>query len=527
MGKRPKLKLPRYLALNPEADILKVKTERNGLGALKTAIVLFLMLLQLTLFIVTYLYLVSFFKWYLIASLIASLITCIYVLSSNKNSQSKPIWILFLIICFAFSYVIYIIANERVFWSNNKKRYNHILTESYKYQASFEAIDADKIVLNECKYLEKSGNFVAYTGSDCKYYPSGVGFFDQMIEDLKEAKHFIFMEFFIISDGVLLERVLQVLEQKVNEGVDVRIIYDDLGSHGTIKSRTKRWIKKLGIKLYSFNKLLSKFSVLLNYRDHRKVVVIDGKVAYTGGVNLADEYVNEKRSHGYWKDCGVRMVGTAVDGYTLMFLRQWYFVSKTKEFDYQKYINITTKTENSSIFVPYADGLEYSDNIGKNSYVNMISNSNEKLYIMSPYYVVDDTINSLLINKAKAGVDVRLILPEVADKKLVYIISRNNAEKLVENGVKVYTMKNSFVHAKLMLNENSAIVGSINLDLRSFYQQFESSLYLNDPKVMADIGADFEDTFKKSTLVTKQNMRRNKFTFRLLAGIVNLISPFM
>lgn len=527
MEKKSKLKLPRYLAINPEADILKVKTERNGLGALKTAIILLLMLLQLDLFILTYLYLGLLFKWYLMASFIASLITCIYVLSSNKNSQSKPIWVLFLILCFAFSYAIYIIANEKVFWHSNEKRYNQILTESYKHQKSSEQVEATKSVVNESNYLEKAGNFVAYTGSDCKYYPSGVGFFDQLIEDIKGAKQFIFMEFFIISDGVLLERVLQVLEQKVREGVDVRIVYDDLGSHGTIKHKTKKRIKNMGIKLYSFNKLLSKFSVLLNYRDHRKIVVIDGKVAYTGGVNLADEYVNEKRTHGYWKDCGVRLTGPAVDGYTLMFLRQWYFVSNAKDFDYQNYINIATKTDNKSVLVPYADGLEYADNIGKNAYVNMISNSNEKLYIMSPYYVVDDTINTLLINKAKAGVDVRLVLPEVADKKLVYLISRNNAEKLSENGVKVFTMKNSFVHAKLMLNENSAIVGSINMDLRSFYQQFESSLYLNDDNVMADIEKDFLDTFNKSTLITKENMKRNRFAFRLLAGIVNLISPFM
>lgn len=503
-----------------------VKTERNSFGTIKTLFVVFAVMLQLVVFILGYLYLFSFFRWFNVFSFIMSIITSLYVLSTTKNSQSKPIWIFFILICSSFGYIIYILSQEKVFWAKHKKRYVKILDKSYKCLRSQEKYKATKEVLSESEYLKTAGKFNSFSNTKTKYFSSGAVFFDSVLEEIRKAKDFIFIEYFIISDGVLLKRFLSILEEKVKEGVDVRIIYDDLGSHGSFKRKTKKKIKSIGIRLLSFNKLLPKFSMFLNYRDHRKIVVVDGKVAFTGGANLADEYVNEKRLYGYWKDAGVKIEGLAVDGFTLMFLRQYEFIS-CKDEDYGKFLNKAEKHDNNSIIVPYADGLEYEANIGKNVYTNMIANASEKLYIMSPYFVIDDTINNLLINKAKSGVDVRIILPEIADKKLVYIISRNTAEKLVLSGVKVYAMKNSFVHSKVVLTENSAVVGSINMDLRSFYQQFESALYLNDKQTLIDIEKDFEDTFNKSTQFKKETLKRNKFSVRVIAGITNLISPFM
>ena len=517
----------KYLATNREADVLKIKTERNGLGLIKTLIVLLLIALQLTALILSAMYLVTFVHWFMLFSFVMTVITCVYVLSTNKNSQSKPVWIMFLLFCFSFGYIMYFISNEKIFWGSNKKKYKKILDESEKFVVQEKISCGKREFKNNCNYLMSAGNFVSFSNTSCKYFSSGTQYFDKVLEDIQNATSFIFIEFFIISEGVLLNRFLSILKQKVLEGVDVRIIYDDFGSHGTIKYRTKKAIKKAGIKLCSFNKVLPKFSVLLNYRDHRKIVVVDGKVGYTGGANLADEYVNEKRIHGYWKDAGVRLEGPAVDGLTLMFLRQWAFVSKNKSVEYGKYINLAKKSEDNDIVVPYADGLEYPNNIGKNAYTNMIANAKEKIYIMSPYFVIDDTITNLLINKALAGVDVKIILPEIADKKLVYVVSRNNVEKLISYGVKAYVMKNSFVHSKVMLTEFGAIVGSINMDLRSFYQQFENSLLLNGEKVLTDIQKDFDDTFLKSVQITPSNMKRNSFAFRLMAGVVNIISPFM
>ena len=526
MSKHIHLSLPQQKAPNTQIDVLKIKTERNHLGLLKTLLVVFLIFLQFAVLISSYLFFFAFFNWLITFSFIASLITCIYVLSTNKNSQSKPIWILFLVLCFSFGYIIYFISDERVFWHKHKKRYNKILLESNDLSTANINSPTSKSFENNCDYLKSVGNFNAYTNTHTEYFASGTTFFDEVLKELQNATKFVFMEFFIVSDGVLLKRFLSILEEKVKQGVDVRLIYDDLGSHGTFSRKTKKLIKKSGIKLVSFNKLLQKFSMLLNYRDHRKIVVIDGKIAFTGGANLADEYINEKRLHGYWKDAGVKMVGPATDGFTLMFLRQWAFATKT-EVKFESFINLAEPQQNNSVLVPYADGLEYDANIGKNAYTNMIANANEKIYIMSPYFVIDDTIKTLLINKARSGVDVRIILPEIADKKIVYIITRNNAEKLFEHGIKIYTMKNSFVHSKIMLTESSAIVSSINMDLRSFYQQFESAVLLNDSKVINEINLDFEKTFSYSNLLTKETLKRNKFTFRLIAGITNIISPFM
>jgi len=526
MSKQNHIIKPVIRATNNDIDILKIKTERNSFGVLKTLIVLLLIFLQFSLFLLSYLYFFAYSQWFWALSFGLSLVTCIYVISSNKNSQSKPIWVLFLLLCFAFGYIIYFISNEKLFWHKHKKRYNKILQRSYQFQKCQALTTSNIEVNNECNYLYNAGKFVTYNHTDTKYFSSGSSLFDSILADIEKAEKFIFIEFFIVSDGVLLKRLLNILEQKVKQGVEVKIIYDDFGSHGTFKRKTKKRIRKAGIELYAFNKLMPKFNVLLNYRDHRKIVVIDGKIAYTGGTNLADEYINEKRSHGYWKDCGIRLEGLAVDGFTLMFLRQYEFVSN-KQQEYQNYINLANASANTSLIVPYADGLEYSENIGKNVYTNMLANASEKIYIMSPYFVVDDTIRNLLINKAQSGVDVRIVLPEVADKKMVYIISRNNAEKLINYGVKVYVMKNSFVHSKLVLTENSAVVGSINMDLRSFYQQFESAIYLNDQQTLLDIQNDFLNTFDKSIFLTKSNLKRNRYSFRVSAGIVNLISPFM
>lgn len=514
------------LATRQDVDVVKIKTERNSLGVLKTMLVVLLILIQLAILVLSAVYISTVFQAIAIFSMIFTIITCLYVLSTNKNSQSKPIWILFLLTCFTFGYIIYFISSENVFWRKYKKPYEKILEKSYKYQSQNTVKVDNTIIEKEIGYLKSAGNFVAYKNTEVQYFPSGASMYDALLEDLKAAKDFIFMEFFIVSDGVLLNRIINVLKDKVKNGVDVRLIYDDFGSHGSLSRKMKKTIKKAGIQLFSFNKMLPKFNVLLNYRDHRKIVVVDGKVAYTGGVNLADEYVNEKRSHGYWKDCGIRLSGEAVDGLTLNFLRQYEFVTKKQE-KYEKYLKRFEKSENNSIFVPYADGLEYKENIGKNVYTNMIANANKKIYIMSPYFVVDDTITNLLINKAISGVDVKIILPDIADKKIVYLISRNNAEKLIKHGVKLYTMRNSFVHSKILLTENSVVVGSINMDLRSFYQQFEDAVYMNDSGVMKKIEMDFEETISKSMYIDKSLMKRNRLSFRMMAGIVNIISPFM
>lgn len=334
------------------------------------------------------------------------------------------------------------------------------------------------------------------------------------------------MEFYIISDGVLLNRILDVLTQKVNQGVDVRIIYDDMGCHGKIKRRTKKQIKLAGIKFMHFNRLVPVFNIALNLRDHRKIVAIDGKVAFTGGTNLADEYINEKQIYGYWKDEGILIEGEAVDNLTIAFLRQWEFLTN-ESVEYDKYINLFSTFKTGSMVVPFISGPEFRYSVAKDMYIQMISSAEEKLNIMTPYFVPEETIISLLISKAKSGVEINLILPGIADKKFVYVVSRDYAERLISSGVNIYTMNNSFVHSKIIANDSSVIVGSINMDHRSFNQQFESAVYTNDKKVLKDVENDFKNTIEVCTKITPDRRKRNNIFYRVFAGLFRLISPFM
>ncbi len=379
---------------------------------------------------------------------------------------------------------------------------------------------------NNCEYLYSVGKFAAHTSSKTTFYPSGTKLYDAILDDIRTANDYIFMEYFIISDGVLLSRFLDILIDKAKSGVDVRIIYDDMGSHKTLKRRTKKLMRAAGIKLVTFNRLVPIINIALNLRDHRKIVCIDGRIAYTGGANLADEYINEKRMHGYWKDTGIKVVGSAVDNLTIAFLTQWQFITN-ENINYKHFIGKAEECKSDGVVVPFVSGPNYPHSIAQNMYANEISNAKEILYIMTPYFIPDETITNLLINKAKSCVDVRIILPDVADKKFVYIVSRNNAEKLMEYGIKIYTMTHSFVHSKIVLTENSAIVGSINMDLRSFNQQFESAILTNEKSTIEDITKDFVNTINHCELITSKNRKRNRVLYRILAGLFKLISPFM
>lgn len=508
-------------------NLLKVRTEGNNFGILKTLLIFVLFLIEIATMVFGGLFIISFLRGYMITAGVITIATCIYVLSSNKNSQSKAVWVMFLLIFFEFGYIIFYLSDEHIFFRKQKKKYDEIFKRVNNFQMGSDV--SKNLPLDtrrDVDFLQKTGNFAAYDGTDLTYFPSGAQLFDSVLEACRSAEKFIFMEFFIISDGALLTRFENIVKQKCEEGVDVRIIYDDMGSHQSFSRKTRKRLKSYGVKIFKFNQLISWFSFALNYRDHRKIVVVDGKVGFTGGANFADEYINEKTMHGYWKDAGLRLEGPGVDGLTLTFLRQWEFVSKTIT-EVSPYISEAKKTSNTAVVVPFADGLDYEKNIGKDTFSNIISNANQRLYIMTPYLVIDDVIFNLIKNKALAGVDVRLILPEVADKKPVYRVSRNNAEKLSDFGVKFYTMNKSFVHSKIILTENAAIIGSINLDLRSFYQQFENAVYFNDKAVMKDVQNDFDETIKVSTLITPKKYYRAKLRNRIIAGLLGIISPFM
>lgn len=510
-----------------DGKVVKIRTEGKGLGILKTLFVGVLILVQLTFLMLLYFGFINHFRWYQLIAFIFSLIAGVHVLSTDKTGQTKTVWVLFLVLFYSFGYIAYILSSEDIFFGWAKKRYKRIFARTARFTPQYVELNGvSDAVKRDTEYLWNVGKFAPYTNSRLKYFSSGAQLFDDVLEKLKMAEKFVLIEYFIIGDGVLLNRIYDVLSAKVKQGVDVRIICDGMGSHGTFSYKARRRFKKAGIKLYRFNRIVPRFTFALNLRDHRKIVVIDGKVAYTGGCNLADEYINEKRMHGYWKDTGLRVEGRAVEGLTLTFLRQWEFVTKKAE-DYSPFLSLAESFENASAVVPYADGKDYQSPIGKGVYYNIIAGAREKVYIMTPYFVPDEDTANLLAQKALSGVDVRLILPDVPDKSYVYRVTVDNAEKLMKFGVKVYKMRHAFVHSKIVLSENCAAVGSVNIDLRSFYNQFENGVYTNDESVLGELNADFDETFNACYAITEENASRRKRSLRIIASVLRLFAPLM
>lgn len=505
------------------AGVVKIRTEHNGLSLLKTMLTLFLVFLQLGIILSLNFFFMIGLKWYLITLFVISIITAVSVLLSHRSSQAKVVWVLFILVFFMFGFVVYFMSDDKIMYHRARKRHHKIFDDSAKFCKPYEEYPADGEMLKNCRYLQSAAGFVPYTNTKVKYFPSGASMFDDALREMESAEKFVFIEYFAVADGVLLKRVWDILERKLKEGVDVRIIYDDMGSR-VLSLKTRKMMRKAGAKIRVFNRLLSRFSFALNYRDHRKIIVIDGKTAYTGGCNLADEYINEKRMYGYWKDTGLRLTGEAADAMTLSFLRQWEYIVK-EPVDYAPFIGNSVPEESTSVVLPYVGGPEFEYPICKSVYQNLICSAKEKLYIMTPYFVPDDDIMQDIINCAQAGVDVRIVLPSIPDKYYVYILTKEYAERLVSYGVKVYYVEDAFVHGKVVLTEKLAAVGSVNFDMRSFYQQFENAVLTDDEGVRQDVEADFNQTFKDSILAGQP--QKKSFVKRVIVSALRIVAPLM
>lgn len=518
MNDNGRIKKPR----SSQPEVLKIKTEQRSVGRLKTALVLFLIALQAAIIAFFYYVLAQLFQWYLILSLVLALLCSLAIVSSKRrNTSTKAIWVIIVLVCFPFGYIVYFLSDVDVFFAWQKRRYHKIFKAHIPSDGV--ALPLEGRVKEDCAFFKNCGGFEVFDKSEGEYFPSGGLLFDDVLSRLERAEKFIFLEYFIIADGVLLKRMLSILYEKAAAGVDIRVIYDDMGSGGLFSRKTRKAMRAAGIKVMTFNKLIPVFNIGLNFRDHRKIVVIDGKVAYTGGANLADEYTNEQRMYGYWKDTGVRVEGAAVDGFTRIFLQQWEFLTRKTQ-DIGQFSGLYDEVEGGGVFVPYSCGLDINAPMAREAYVNVIAKAQERLYIMTPYLVPDDAIMNLLINKAKSGVDVRVILPQIPDKAYVYRISLSNGERLREGGVKVLHMRDSFVHSKVMLADYCAIIGSINLDMRSFYQQFESALYTDNGAILKAVLADFEETFAECEPIKKP---RKGIIMKLFDMFLQMVSPLM
>lgn len=375
------------------------------------------------------------------------------------------------------------------------------------------------------EHIYKASNMPAYINTDVEFLNSGERFFEKLKQELKQAKQYIFMEYFIIDKGEMWNEIQQILVDKVNSGVEVRLMYDDLGTISKLPSNFAKKLKKLGIKCEKVNEYSSATSSIYNNRDHRKITVIDGKVGFMGGANLADEYINKIQPYGHWKDSAVCIKGEAVKNLVCLFLQIYDIQTKSVEL-FDKFTQ-NTSTPTDGVVCPFGDGPTYwyGEHIAENVLLNLIARANDYIYITTPYLIIDAKLKSALVNASNRGVDVRIITPHVPDKKFIFKITRSSYRALQKAGVKILEYKPGFVHAKQMVvDDKFALVGTINLDYRSLIHHYECGALMYKTNCIKDIKQDFENMF--TDCVDMTGFKQNVFT-RMLCALVKLYTPLL
>ena len=466
-----------------------------------------------------------------IFNLLARLISggvILFLINKDEEAGYKMMWILLIFITPLFGGITYIIFGDK---NPSKKLKSKILKQSknipnQENTTSYE--DVPKLIKSQLHYIEKEG-FPVHGNTQTTYYKLGEDNFDALLEDLKKAKHFIFMEYFIVDQGQMLDQLVDILERKVKEGVEVRFMYDGFGTLLTLPRDYDKVLKAKGIQAVAFNPIIPTVALVMNNRDHRKITVIDGCIGYTGGINIADEYINLKQRFGHWKDTGIRLEGNAVWNLTTMFLSTWHAWSKTAV-NYDKYHPRFYQNEvikSDGIIVPYGDSPLDNSPVGQDVYLNIINQASDYLYICTPYLIINETLQAALILASKRGVDVRICTPGIPDKKLVFRVTRTYYEPLIDAGVKIYEYTPGFLHAKsFVCDDIIATVGTINMDYRSLFLHFECGVYLYQTSTIKDIKDDFLNVIDVSQNITKEMVVKGRFK-GFLESILRIFAPLL
>ena len=468
---------------------------------------------------------------FLAAHMLFSVGMVLYLFVCEMDATGKLSWLI-LIMLFPLPATVFLwLSQHDVGHRKLKRRVTQLIGETRLMLPQDENVmKADALVISGtddlCRYINRSGCFPICGNTDVRYYPTGEETFEALLEELSRAEQFIFLEFFIIDEGVMWGRVLKILADKVAQGVEVRLLYDGMCEMSTLTADYPLRLAKLGIKAKPFSPIKPFLSTYYNYRDHRKVLVIDGKTAFTGGVNLADEYINAVERFGYWKDCGIILKGDAVSSFTLMFLQMWN-ISEEKP-DWEKYMVRFPVHGASGYVMPYADIPLDDDKVGENVYMDILYRARSYVHIMTPYLVLDNEMETALKYAAERGVDVKLILPGIPDKKTAYALAKTHYSGLTRAGVRIYEFSPGFMHSKVFVSDgDKAVVGTINLDYRSLYHHFECAAYLYQTDCISQIEHDFRETLKQCRPVTEESIRSEKLYYKISGTFMKLIAPLM
>lgn len=462
-----------------------------------------------------------------------SAIMVIGLLNSKINPTAKITWLIVIMLLPVFGVFLFIYIQSDIGHRALKKRVDQIIGETKeRIPASEDVMDRfsgeDRGAASLARYMRRSGCHPVYEKTAVTYFPLGEDKFAEMLRQLKAAEHFIFMEYFIVEEGIMWGQILEILAEKAAQGVDVRVMYDGTCEFALLPHDYPKRLRALGIKCKMFAPVTPFASTHYNYRDHRKILVIDGHTAFNGGINLADEYINQKARFGHWKDTAVMLKGEAVKTFTLMFLQMWSIDEKTDESPhFLAYPSFPAK-EAKGYVIPYGDCPLDDDKLGERVYMDILNRSLEYVHIMSPYLILDGETETALRFAAERGVEVILLLPGIPDKAIPYALAKTHYSPLLSSGVKIYEYTPGFVHAKVFVSDDrEAVVGTINLDYRSLYHHFECATYMYATDCIPKIEADFQATLAKCRQVTMETVRRERLRVKLTGYLMKVVAPLM
>lgn len=447
------------------------------------------------------------------------------IVISPENPGMKLSWLIIVGIFPIFGSITYIIFGNTKSYEQLKRR-----VEKGRENISGSKVDDSKIIAKQegnlkrvVTYLSTYNDFPVYENTEVDYIPLGDDILQSFIKDIRSAKKSIYLEFFIISTGVMWDMLKEELMIKAKEGLDVRIIYDDVGSTTKMPIREIREVKKAGVKVARCNPVLPKLSLIYNSRDHRKIMIIDDTIGYMAGINIGDEYINVYHRAGFWKDVGFRAVGEGVHGMTKIFMEMWTTITDEKE-NLDEHIP-TKSPESEGIVLPFAEVPGDDELVMKTTFMQLIWGAKESIEITTPYLILDNEMSEALIAAAKRGVDVRIVVPGIPDKRLVYEITKSTFYEYVKAGIKIFLYNPGFIHAKMLLfDRKTSIIGSMNQDFRSMYLQFESATLFTSTKVAKEMGRDLDEIYMVSTRVNEKDAKRSIFQ-KIRQGFLRILAP--
>lgn len=455
----------------------------------------------------------------------------LYIINKYESPEFKLPWVIIMMLFFvigAFAFILLASNEQNKKLAKKFKKNKNELSSYLEQDDTLEKLQQENVdAYLQANYINVTTDLPIWRNTSVTYFKSGEEFHRELINALSRAQKFIFMEYFIIEEGIMWDSIHDILKEKVKSGVKVYVIYDDFGCLGSLDEKYYEKLNSEGIKCILSNKFTPILSRIHNNRDHRKITVIDGKIGFTGGINIADEYINAKVKHGHWKDIAVKLEGEAVKSLSVLFLETWNTQNK-QPLDLQEFmVSVAKKVDEKGVVVPYGDGPEefYRDNVGKYVYLNMLNSAKKYVYITTPYLICDYEILNALCVCARKGVDVKIITPHVPDKKTVFWMTQSNYEILIKSGVEIYEYTPGFIHAKQFIcDDKYATCGTVNLDYRSLVHHFECGVWLYDVKCIEEMHKDFLETVKKSEMITLEKAKLKGWK-KLIAEVMKVYSP--